>query len=62
MVSLTLKVILHVAVNDSKYRDVAPLTDYKKLLDSKRKEFQTEKSLQLDELALNPTKHRFGAV
>ena len=25
MVSLTLKVILHVAVNDSKYRDVAPL-------------------------------------
>ena len=25
MVSLTLKVILHVAENDSKYRDVAPL-------------------------------------
>ena len=26
MVSLTLKVILHVAENDSKYRDVAPLS------------------------------------
>ena len=26
MVSLTLKVILHVTENDSKYRDVAPLT------------------------------------
>ena len=26
MVSLTLKVIFHVAENDSKYRDVAPLT------------------------------------
>ena len=25
MVSLTLKVVLHVAENDSKYRDVAPL-------------------------------------
>ena len=27
MVSLTLKVILHVAENDSKYRDVAPLRE-----------------------------------
>ena len=30
------------------------LTNYKKLLDSKRKAFQTEKSLKLDELGLNP--------
>ena len=30
------------------------LNDYKKLLDSKRKEVQKEKTLQLDELALNP--------
>ena len=29
MVSLTLKVILHVAENDSKYRDVAPLKKHK---------------------------------
>ena len=35
------------------------LHDYKKLLDSKRKEFQEEKTLQLDELALNPDKASF---
>ena len=35
------------------------LNDYKKLLDSKRKEFQNEKTLQLDELALNPDKASF---
>ena len=28
MVSLALKVLLHVAENDSKYRDVAPLINY----------------------------------
>ena len=32
MVSLTLKVILHVAKNDSKCREVAPLKSCKKLL------------------------------
>ena len=32
------------------------LNDYKKLLDSKRKEFQKEKTEQLDELTLNPDK------
>ena len=31
MVSLTLKVILHVAENDSKYRDVAPLNRHTKI-------------------------------
>ena len=35
------------------------LTDYKKLLDSKRKAFQTEKSLKLDELGLNPNNSSF---
>lgn len=35
------------------------LNDYKKLLDSKRKEFQKEKTLQLDELAFNPDKVSF---
>ena len=35
------------------------LNDYKKLLDSKRKEFQEDKTLQLDELALNPDKASF---
>ena len=35
------------------------LTDYKKLLDSKRNAFQTEKSLKLDELGLNPNKASF---
>ena len=35
------------------------LHDYKKLLDSKRKEFQEKKTLQLDELALNPDKASF---
>ena len=35
------------------------LTDYKKLLDSKRKAFQTEKSLKLDELGLNPNNASF---
>ena len=35
------------------------LHDYKKILDSKRKEFQKEKTLQLDELALNPDKAAF---
>ena len=35
------------------------LTDYKKLLDSKKKEFHKEKTLQLDELALNPDKASF---
>ena len=35
------------------------LNDYKKLLDSKRKEFQKEKTLQLDELAFNPDKASF---
>ena len=35
------------------------LNDYKKLLDSKRKEFQEKKTLQLDELALNPDKAWF---
>ena len=35
------------------------LTDYKKLLDSKRRAFQTEKSLKLDELGLNPNNASF---
>ena len=35
------------------------MTDYKKLLDSKRKAFQTEKSLKLDELGLNPNNASF---
>ena len=35
------------------------LNDYKKVLDSKRKEFQKEKTLQLDELALNSDKASF---
>ena len=35
------------------------LNDYKKLLESKRKEFQKEKTLQLDELAFNPDKMSF---
>ena len=35
------------------------LTDYKKLFDSKRKAFQTEKSLKLDELGLNPNNASF---
>ena len=35
------------------------LTDYKKLLDSKRKAFQTEESLKLDELGLNPNNASF---
>ena len=35
------------------------LTDYEKLLDSKRKAFQTEKSLKLDELGLNPDNASF---
>ena len=35
------------------------LTDYKKLLDSKRKAIQTEKSLKLDELGLNPNNASF---
>ena len=35
------------------------LNDFKMLLDSKRKEFQKEKTLQLDELALNPDKASF---
>ena len=35
------------------------LTDYKKLLDSKRKAFQTEKSLKLNELGLNPNNALF---
>ena len=35
------------------------LSDYKKLPDSKRKEFQTEKSLKLDELGLNPDNTSF---
>ena len=35
------------------------LTDYKKFLDSKRKAFQTEKSLKFDELGLNPDNASF---
>ncbi|KAL9982766.1 hypothetical protein ACROYT_G004864 [Oculina patagonica] len=35
------------------------LNDYKKLIDSKRKKFQDEKTLQFDELALNPDKESF---
>ena len=35
------------------------LNDYKMLLDSKRKEFQKEKTLQIDELALSPDKASF---
>ena len=35
------------------------MTDYKKLLDSKRRAFQTEKSLKLDELGLNPNNASF---
>ena len=35
------------------------LTDYKKLLNSERKAFQTEKSLKLDELGLNPDNASF---
>ena len=35
------------------------LNDYKKVLESKRKEFQKEKTLQLDELALNSDKASF---
>ena len=35
------------------------LHDYKKILESERKEFQEEKTLQLDELALNPVKTSF---
>ena len=38
-----------------------PLNVFKKLLDSKRKEFQKEKTLQLDELALNPDKASFSS-
>ena len=35
------------------------LNDYKKLLDTKKREFHKEKTLQLDELALNPDKASF---
>ena len=38
------------------------LNDYKMLLDSKRKEFQKEKTLQLEELALNPDKASFSKI
>ena len=35
------------------------LNDYKKLLDTKKRGFHKEKTLQLDELALNPDKASF---
>ena len=35
------------------------MADYKKLLDSKKRAFQTEKSLKLDELGLNPNNASF---
>ena len=35
------------------------LNDYKKLLDTKKREFHKEKTLQLDELAINPDKAPF---
>ena len=35
------------------------LNDYKKLLESKKRGFHKEKTLQLDELALNPDKASF---